>query len=240
MLIAICDDDPLWIQKAQDILNEYREQSEMSYDIAAFQNPEELFEESRRIDILFLDIEMGDENGIHAAVKVNERWKNTSIVYLTDYISYAVDVYETIHTYYVLKNQFRERLGMVFEKIRHEKSQMQSSISLNLVDGRVVHFRPEEILYFERDRRITRIMTVDHSSGEGKEVYETKAKIGEIEELLPSLDFARCHNSYIVYFPAVKEINRTSIILRNGEQIPISRQYQGKMRELFVDWARMQ
>ncbi len=237
MRAAICDDDPVWLRRAASILEAYQRKKEIVLELCFYLNGEELLAETRSIDILFLDIEMGKQDGISVAAQVNEKWKNCSIVYLTDYLSYAVDVYDTKHTYYVLKNQFEDRLDTVYEKILHEKKQQVSSITLQLIDGRVIQMAPAEILYFERDRRITRIITTHTENNHG--IFETKEKISDLEAKLPPLDFARCHNSYIVYFPAVKELTKNAIIMNNGDTIDISRQYQGRMRDQFLAWAKL-
>lgn len=61
------------------------------------------------IDVLFLDIEMPDINGIETARAVNEKWSMCQIVYLTNYLFDATEVYHTAHVFYVLKNQFEQK-----------------------------------------------------------------------------------------------------------------------------------
>ena len=57
--------------------------------------------------ILFMDIEMSDENGIDLAMEVNRKWPKCQVVYLTNFWSYAMEVYETRHVYYIVKEKIR-------------------------------------------------------------------------------------------------------------------------------------
>lgn len=92
---------------------------------------------------------------------------------------------------------------------------------------------PEELLYFERTGRITRVQTAYGC-------YRVKEKLSEIGERLPEEEFVRCHNSFIVYFPAVREMERNCFIMRDGTQILISRSYGSRVKRAFSRWAAAQ
>lgn len=59
-------------------------------------------------------------------------------------------------------------------------------------------------------------------------------------EILPSLDFVRCHNSYIVYLPAVREMEKGAFTLKDGTSIMISRSYMKSVKSAFMKWAQTQ
>lgn len=50
-----------------------------------------------------MDIELGKENGIDLALKVNEVTPYTQIIYITAYMQYVSDVYQSKHTYFIDK-----------------------------------------------------------------------------------------------------------------------------------------
>ena len=91
---------------------------------------------------------------------------------------------------------------------------------------------PEEIVWLERDKRITRIVS---TRGE----FITNEKLSLLMERLPVLDFVRCHNSYIVYIPAVKVYRKDMFIMKDGRKILISRGYEEKTRKAFERWERL-
>ncbi|HIZ64887.1 MAG TPA: LytTR family transcriptional regulator DNA-binding domain-containing protein, partial [Candidatus Blautia pullicola] len=65
-------------------------------------------------------------------------------------------------------------------------------------------------------------------------------KLDEIMEWLSNLDFVRCHNSYIVYLPAVREMEKGAFLLTEGIKITISRSYGKAAKAAFMRWALAQ
>ena len=112
------------------------------------------------LEAIFMDVDLGEENGIVLAGKINKRWKNCQIIYLTNYLSYATETYHTEHTFFVLKEQFQDRIGEVFGKILHTIEQKSERLAFSVIGGKEVILAPEDILYFERSGRVTKMVTV--------------------------------------------------------------------------------
>lgn len=234
MVVGICDDDKNWCIEAGKQVQEYAESVFLNVEVNYFENEEQLLSyEGSPMEVLFLDIELGGENGIQTAHRVNEKWKNCQIVYLTNYLYYATEVYSTIHTFFVLKEQFGAKIGEVFQKVEHELAQQEKKLVFDVIGYKEVVLAPNEILYFERTKRTTKMVTV-------WSVYEIWDKIRDIEVKLPEIDFVRCHNSCIVYLPAVREMRKDSFLMNNGAKVMISRAYAKKTKEAFMKWALTQ
>lgn len=235
MLIGICDDDRDWCESAEKIVMDYAQTKHIKEEVICFYGREELLtSQGAEPDVLFLDICFeNDADGIKIAEWVNQNWKKCQIVYLTDYLFYATEVYHTAHVFYVLKEQFADRIEEVFEKIFHEIAQQEKQLIFSLGGGKELCLYPKEILYFERVKRTTMIVTE-------KGTYQIKSTLDEIMQHLPKLDFVRCHNSYIVYFPAVHKTQKNCLILKDGTEVMISRSYERKVKEAFIEWAMTQ
>lgn len=50
----------------------------------------------------------------------------------------------------------------------------------------------------------------------------------------------KCHSSYIVYFPAVREMKKNEFVMENGDRITISRSHEKKVKERFMKWSLTQ
>lgn len=70
--------------------------------------------------------------------------------------------------------------------------------------------------------------------------FEIWEKIDEVVEMVPPLDFVRCHNSYIVYLPAVVKLEKDCFVLKNDIQVMISRGYAARTKQAFARWAATQ
>ncbi|MDY3919009.1 MAG: LytTR family DNA-binding domain-containing protein [Candidatus Limivivens sp.] len=233
MIIGICDDDKIWCRHAEQVIEGYTCQTSLEAEIFCFSEKEALLAyEGRPLDVLFLDIVMKEENGIALAVEINKKWKHCKIVYLTNYLHYATEVYETEHIFYALKEQFDVKIGKIFDKILHEMEQNQKSLTF-AADGNFIMLAPEEIYYFERHGRITFIETVWGQ-------YRIKEKMGDLEKRLPETDFLRCHNSYIVYLPNIRKADKGSFVMKNGAVILISRSYEKRTKASFTRWMLSQ
>lgn len=233
MKVAILDDDRAWCSEAEKQMEQYCRERGIEIEVTCFFSGEELTAyNGEPFHAVFMDIELGENqaNGISEAMELNQRWKGCQIVYLTNYLFYATDVYHTNHCYYVLKEQFSRRMDEVFQKLLSEGRWRELRLSFSLSGKREVVLAPEEILYFERNRRVTKIVMEDG-------FYETQEKLSDIEKRLPEGMFIRCHNSYIVSVSAVRMADKMNFILKDGTQIQISRRYSASSKEAFMKWA---
>lgn len=240
MRIGIFDDDRLWCERAVQIIGDYGKSCEMETEVICFTSVSDMERyQGRALDVLFMDIELehdeggGTKNGIDLTLGINEKWKNCQVVYLTNYLCYATDVYHTEHVFFVLKEQFQNRIHEVFQKILHNLEQKTIRLIFEQIGGTSVIISPEEILYFEREGRTTNIIT-EHG------IYSIRDKLSDVVKRLPPADFVRCHNSFIVYFPAVREMKKGLFVLNDGSQIVISRSHAKAVKNAFMKWALTQ
>lgn len=238
--IAICDDDTYAVTAIKEQIKNYCRQNQVAANIVTFTNGSDLLEainsDANGIELLFIDIELknGSDNGIEVAAKINETAPNCQIAFLTNYLHYVVDAYQTNHFYYLLKEEFAVRLPDVMQKARDRiKHTRKNWLIVNPRGVRRV-IDKEEILYIERVQRTTYIYTA-------AEVIQTRQSFKELKvDSKEEIDFVRCHVSYVVRFQAVKAYKRTEFVLYSGKVIPISRNYADHVREAFAFWSRAQ
>lgn len=232
MRIAVCDDDTAILTATKNILENYCRDG--NTEVVNFDNPEKLlsYVRSEKPDVVFMDIELGETNGIETVKKLLDISPDTQIVYYTNYIYYATEVYETEHCWYLLKSDLKRRLPDIIKKVEERLAEKREKLvitkfgSANIIDA-------EKILYVERANRITLIHTEE-------EEIQTRETLDEIHDRLNRVRFVRCHKSYIVNLSYVSIYNRLHFQLYNGETIPISRQNIEKVRTAFLDWAGRQ
>ena len=129
MIIGICDDDKVWGRRASNIIGEYRKKTSLDVEIQYFPDKESLLNyEGDPIEALFLDIELGDGNGIELAEEVHKKWSSCLIIFLTNHLSYATDVYRTEHIWFALKEQFQSRVGEIFDRILRCREKQKKQI----------------------------------------------------------------------------------------------------------------
>lgn len=231
MVAAICDDDRIWARQEKRVLTRYAEEKAFSLNVFYFPVQEMLFRyEGAPIDIIFLDVEFQGTKGITVAREINRRWKNCQIVYVTNNLYYAMDVYSTNHTCFVLKSQFEDKIADVFKMVEKRVKQKKNQVTLSEINGKKITLPTDDFLFLERSQRITFVQTVWGT-------YRVREKLDELKEIFNSPEFVRCHNSFIVYLPAVLELQKAFFLLRDGTIIMISRSYGKTVRDAFARWA---
>ncbi len=225
--IAVCDDEPIQLKRTGEILA----QAAASYspEIDLFSDGTDLLKAIQNSDyapdLAVLDIYMPKSDGIEIAKSLNALLPECRIIFLTSYLGYAMDVYETRHSYFILKAQLADRIDAALSKALED---ITKDLRLSFREGRTVKTVPApEVLYLERNLKKTTIVL---SSG-GKHTTYKKA-----EELLRGAGegmFVQCHQSYWVNLERVTSMAADSFILSNGVEIPISRSRKKEAKEAF-------
>ena len=222
MNIIIADDEPLALEMTCEAVREVCPKA----NIYPFSKPSRLLEFAKetRCKIAFLDICMRGVSGIDVAKEVNRLCPECGVVFLTAYISYATDVYETRHSYFILKPQLEQRLKAAVEKSLAETGERKY---LSFSEHSSITVLPvNEVLYLER--RLKKTLVV-HILGQSYETYSNP------EDMLHNLEeiFVQCHKSFYVNMSQVTTMEGDFFLLRDGSRIPISRSRKKKTRAIF-------
>lgn len=222
MKICICDDDKTQCEHLKDMIL-----SHGSHEVTTYYSAEQLLfecENEYAFDIIFLDIQMKNINGIDCARKIREKDKGVVIVFLTAIADYVFEGYEVNAIRYLLKplqeNKCHELLELVQSSM--EKEKMYLFVNKTKVNC-------ENILYIESYGHYCIIHADD--------IMEVKIGISELIKELPST-FIQTHRSYIVNMEHIESIQKDKCLLDNQEMIPISRNSVKKVNEAFMEYIK--
>lgn len=171
-------------------------------------------------DLIFMDIQMPEMNGIEIAKLLRQNHVEADIVFVTGHSEYVFRGYE-IHAYdYLLKPINYHMIENLVERwlIEREKNEKQN-LFVNK-KARKMRIPLRHVRYFISDKRKIRAV-LDQSYGE----VDFYMKMEELEEKLASHGFIRCHQSYLINIHKVLFWERTHIGLIGDEVIPVSRKY---------------
>lgn len=225
--IAICDDDYKQSQKTEKLILEKAER--FSPETELFSDGTELIKAVKNggytPDLAVLDIHMPGNSGIEVAKMLNLLIPECSIIFLTSFLGYATEVYETRHNYFILKSELEERIDAALTKVLADRAQ---ELRIRFREGRMVQtVTASEILYLERILKKTAIVLCS-----GKKHF-TAAKAEELLNDVPPGRFVRCHQSFWVNVEKIAGMKTESFSLVNGEEIPISRSRKKEAKEAF-------
>jgi two-component system LytT family response regulator len=184
------------------------------------------FLKERKVDFVFLDINMPQLSGMELAALLP---RETKIVFTTAYSEYALGSFEFSTIDYLLKPITLKRFLAAQQKIEdyfrlHHTETETIAGSPGLGDYFFVKSGKElrkilleDILYFEGEKEYVRLVT-------GKEQMLIYRRLKEIEDQL-TLPFVRVHNSYIINIRQLQKIQDNHAFIA-GKQIPISEKYR--------------
>ncbi|MDF2714890.1 MAG: two-component system response regulator [Paenibacillus sp.] len=198
-------------------------------------------------DVVFLDIQLADENGIDIARLLSEEsvQSRPEIVFATAYDEYALQAFELNASDYVLKPFEESRIRRTVDKIakiveRRDSRPVQEAprgmkqpdrlerLPIS-VDDRIMLIPVDRILYVGFEEGKTVIATDDR-------VYRVSDPLTVIERKLQHSTFLRVHRAYLVNLEGVVEIqpwfhSTCNLVMRGGASIPVSRTYLKELKQ---------
>lgn len=232
MKLLICDDNRAFAENLRQRILDYFNEPSWKNSIKCISEIEKLAEiDASQYDVAFLDIDMGQVNGISLARKMREQHADLILIFVTNYVQYSLDGYEVRALRYLLKDQLEEKLPSCLEAAmaayRRERDYVRFSS-----DNVEVDIMPTHIVFAETDGRRLKV----HLLNEPRPYIKVSVTMGKLEDLLVPRGFLRIHQSYLVNMGYIQQIKSTGVWLIDGTQLPISaRSYQELKRE-YLRW----
>lgn len=186
--------------------------------------------DQKHVDVVFLDIEMPQINGIEAAKLL--RPYCDFLIFVTGHAEYGAQSFEIGVDGYLLKPVSEVKFIQQIQRLLETKSNelpIKNTDSFLLVKGgskhKYISIQLEKVLYIKSMSNYVRIFSID---GE----HITYHTMKHIEEAIQErTEFLRINRSEIVSFNHVKQVDGYQILLNNGNKFMVSRSYKNKFDE---------
>lgn len=217
MRFAICDDEPFMVEEITAHLLEYMNEKQFAdYHISTFSDGGSLLESSGDFDLIFLDIQMKQPDGMETARLLRKRGNQSLLVFVTVLEEYVFDAFEVQAYDYLVKPLNK----------RHFKKTMDRAVS-------ALKQKAAESIIIQRGTscEVILLSQIVYCEVMGRKIYMhlAEGKITVYYERLESLErrvdgrFFRCHRSYLVNLDYVRGCSGGRLRLQQGEGIPVSR-----------------
>lgn len=230
MIIAVCDDNDIALNNICSLIEKNLEKQCRILKFNTASALEFYIDDNKKfnLDILVIDIDLGNSNGIDLAKKVKSHFPLIKIIFITGFINYAENIFEADPTYFIVKPIKEDKLVDALNKTINAINEDKPDIISISSKGAITNINLKNLKYIESFKR----QIIIHESTDEIKLY---FKLKEIEKILPS-HFVRCHQSYIVNMNKVKYLNTGSFSLYDGESIPISQSRYNKTKESFINY----
>ena len=240
IIIGICDDMETERKNVYHICERFFAKENIKHDYIFFKSGEEVLIYSdnimnRRIDLLFLDVEMGGISGLELKERVLRRNMIWRIAFITSHV-------ENIHSAFSQKT-----IGFISKPVEEDK--IYKMINIVLYDlkenicltfrgfhGQILNVKVSDIAYLEAKGSYTDIYTYTYEEGIIEVIISSK-KIGQYEKELKDYNFIRVHKSFIVNLANISEITNTIHLRDINMRIPIGRYYRKITREQYLQYG---
>jgi two-component system, LytTR family, response regulator len=243
----VIDDEPL----ARDMIREMLAGDPEVEIVGECVNGEQAVQAIRSLcpDLIFLDIQMPELGGFEVLEAISQEF-TPYVIFATAYDQYAVRAFE-VHAFdYLLKPFDHERFDAAWKRARQrikadrleERDQHILALLQELkagphylerlvikTGGRVFFLDVDDIVCIEAEGNYVRVH-------DGHKHYLLRETISNIETQLDPKKFLRVHRSAIVKIDRIKELQpwfhgEYRIILENGKQLTLSRNYRTNLQE---------
>ena len=214
---AICDDEPLMAQELADYLAKYMEERpNTAYDLSSFPNGHALLESDGGFDVIFLDIQMEQPDGMETARLLRRQGNRSLLIFATVLRECVFDAFQVEAYDYLLKplnwenfHRTMDRALRTLEQRASEEIVIQRGINCEVV-------LLSDIVYCEV---LGRKVYLHQKDGTVSDYYD------QLEELERRMDgrFFRCHRSYLVNLKHLKGYQDGNAYMDDGSVIPVSR-----------------
>src|SRR5574344_1063427 len=234
MRLAVCDDSIAERTLIVSVIEDFF--SKLDTTCLPFSSGEELVEYISKtndsIDAIFLDIEMGQMDGMTAAHEVRKALPNVPIIFITSHKELAPDGYEVQAFRFVCKPIDRNKLISALSSL---KTHLLSKVSIVVRhNGEDVIIPLDSILWIESDNNDVRIICENKTITTRMRLRDAWNELSDIS----TGRFAYSHRCTIVNLSHVKSLSASQVKLDNGASLMLSRGCEMDLKNQLFEYVR--
>ena len=226
--IAICDDEEKAVALHERIVKVCLQSQGIGYEITTYTQSRNLLcditDDGFFYDLILLDIEMPGISGMEIPQQIKNFLPNVRIIFVTSYTEYAIDAFELSIFRYVPKNNMEVKLTAAVtdaaKLIELEAGQEYTIQTTN----RMEKIPYKDIFYIQRDGKNASIVS---SAGTAK----VRKSLQQVFDELNTPEFIFIDRGCIVNIIQIMKISDGMAVLKNGEQLPISRSHLQEVKQ---------
>ena len=229
--IAVCDDEPVICKTIYTMITALSDKTGIRFEIDCFTSGEELCREMEgtAYDLIFLDIEFPEMNGVEVGKHIRDVLNNESvqIVYISSKQQYAMALFDIRPMNFLIKPITQDKLREIMDKF----------VKLNAMDAGLFRFRMgkehlklpvSEIIYFSSSGRTVTLYTTAKK-------YTFYGSLDQIDNELKNGQFLYIHKSFLVNYQYIRHYEYEQVTLLDGTVLPVSQPRRKQIRRRILE-----
>lgn len=229
--IAALDDEEIWIERERHISEIYFNNIGEAFHFFSYTDVERfMFEfEDTGYDIILMDMEMPDMNGLEVTKKIRRIRLDVPIIYVTNHIEYAPAAFEMNGFRYIPKRMLSEKLPLAYQAaIQLIQKQKKEYFMIQNQSG-LTQILKSDIYYLRKEKKY---VIVVHKEGEDK----VRGSLNEIHQRLGERQFIRIDKSYVVNIEQIRSLKKRKLELQNDIFLEVSQPQLANVRQKIVEY----
>lgn len=236
MRIAICDDDTYVVEDIGHLLMKNGKEEKIFLDVDTFSDGEDLWEEIQKnggYDIIYLDIEMKQMDGITLAKNIRQKDPYTVLIFVSGYDHYWRQLFD-VEPFRFLCKPVDEKVFRTYFSLARDRITAVNERFVFQIEKKIYQVPYKEIIYMESKRRTIQIRTTG-------ETYTYYAKLNDVEQQIRAVNkyFIRLQRSFLVNFLFIRSMNMKEAELITGETITLSPKCKDEAMERYAGLLKM-
>ena len=226
--IAICDDEEKAVALHERIVKSCLQSQGIGYEITTYTQSRNLLyditDDGFFYDLILLDIEMPGISGMEIPQRLKGFLPNVRIIFVTSHTEYAIDAFELSIFRYVPKNNLEVKLATAVTdaaKLIELEAGQEYTIQ---TASRMEKIPYKDIFYIQRDGKNASI-----TSSVG--IAKVRKSLQQVFDELNTPEFIFIDRGCIVNIIQIMKISDGMVVLKNGEQLPISRSHLQEVKQ---------
>lgn len=203
---AIVEDEQPAYQTLKEYLERFGKENNVEFSITHYSEGLSFLEECEGYDLVFMDIELPNLNGMDIATKLREKDTRVALIFVTNMVQYAIRGYSVDAIDYVLKPIQYNRFYSLMMKVSRVISLNQEKELVLKTSSGVKKVSLSTLLYIQ----ITDHLLIYKTDNEE---YEVWGSLANAEKELPGEMFCRCNNSTIINLKQVTSFDKECVYL---------------------------
>lgn len=227
--ITVLEDEKISSDKLRGYLFRFAKERQADLNVSCFYDAQSFFEINHvQFDIIFLDIELPDGNGMQIAKKLREDGNNSIIIFVTNLAKYAIRGYDVGAFDFIVKPINYSSFVLKFERA-YSVAERNKKAVISVEAGKELKIlEVSKIKYIEVCDHYVYLHTVEG-------VIKTFGKLADFHNRLKGLSFALCNQCFLVNMKYISGIKDDCVLL-GDEQLRISRPRKKEFLKTFNDY----
>lgn len=226
LVIGICDDENCVLRMLGDKVDKYMKMQQVEYELRLFHTGQEVLENAENVDLLFLDVDLGDKDGMQIGKMLYEKNRDCKIVMATAMVERMKEAFY-FQAFRFLTKPFEDS----------EIEEVIDSYFRNRVGYQKIKLYENRILYSVWQRDIVYIASYDSycefQMKDGRKMRK-ETSLAQLENELESRIFFRTGRNYIVNMLYIKKYQENAIEIEK-QKIRISRRRKTEFEKKYKE-----